>query len=121
MIALARKNLRVIVGLAAIVAFFGLFLAASSFTTLRSVEVGFSEISPLGASAGAIVPASCPSFAHTPGECGPVDPVCYADMLVCNGQDGCSFQSYVVPCPPVPQCPAGTTGTYPNCVTNPPP
>lgn len=36
-----------------------------------SVELGVTATSPLGVSAGEVVPASCPSYAHIVGECTP--------------------------------------------------
>ncbi|MBI2108957.1 MAG: hypothetical protein HYT93_02120 [Parcubacteria group bacterium] len=37
----------------------------------KSVEVGVTSLSPKGISGGFAIPASCPSYEHTPGECAP--------------------------------------------------
>ncbi len=39
----------------------------------KSIELGITDISPKGSGGGVIVPASCPSFAHSPGQCTPPD------------------------------------------------
>lgn len=39
--------------------------------TQRSVEVGVVSLSPKGEAGGFAIPASCPSFEHSPGECSP--------------------------------------------------
>ena len=41
------------------------------FTTSDSIEVGIATQSPLGERGGFAIPASCPSYAHNPGECTP--------------------------------------------------
>ncbi|MBI2618291.1 hypothetical protein HYW58_02460 [Candidatus Kaiserbacteria bacterium] len=41
------------------------------FSMENSVEVGVATLSPLGVSGGFAIPASCPSYAHNPGECTP--------------------------------------------------
>jgi len=37
----------------------------------RSIEIRITDTSPKGRDGGVIVPASCPSFVHEPGECAP--------------------------------------------------
>lgn len=63
-----------------------------------SPEVGVKEYSPLGLRGGAVVPASCPSYAHTPGECDPPPPP---------------------PPPPPPQPPTVTGSCCSNAPSNP--
>ncbi len=64
-----RASLFSILGLVAVLAVFvSLFFTSSTF---RSVELGIAEHSPLGFAGGYVVPASCPSYAHTTGECDP--------------------------------------------------
>lgn len=41
---------------------------------LTSIEIGTSSLSPAGPAGGLIIPASCPSFEHTRGECTPNRP-----------------------------------------------
>ena len=40
----------------------------------KSVEVGISSLSPKGVTGGLAIPASCPSYEHSPGECAPPAP-----------------------------------------------
>lgn len=61
-------------------------IAISVFTapTARSVELGIAEGSPLGATGGSVIPASCPSYIHSPGNC---TTACY--QTTCStGSDG---------------------------------
>ena len=60
------------VGLAVSLFFLGSVLAPGAF--FNSVEVGFTSVSPIGLAGGLAVPASCPSYEHTPGECAPPPP-----------------------------------------------
>lgn len=46
-----------------------------------SVEIGVSSLSPRGSAGGFIIPASCPSYEHVPGECTPAPT---ADIRVSN-------------------------------------
>lgn len=50
---------------------FGTVLAKDTAEPLSSPEVAVEEFSPAGESGGSVVPASCPSYAHTTGECTP--------------------------------------------------
>lgn len=51
----------------------GVFAAAGYYSApLSSIELGLSMHSTAGESGGAVLPASCPSYAHTAGECNAV-------------------------------------------------
>lgn len=66
-------SLRAVLGLmlaAALLAVGSVFLA-SDF--IYSPELSVEEYSPLGEEGGAVIPASCPSYAHTTGQCTPPD------------------------------------------------
>jgi hypothetical protein len=49
----------------------GLFLVGTETEERSSVEVAVSEMSPRGIEGGAVIPASCPSYAHATGQCTP--------------------------------------------------
>jgi hypothetical protein len=81
-----------------------------SFTSqpFASVEVKIAEHSPIGTMGGAVVPASCPSFAHSftgicPA-CGPNQIFGQTSQTSCNG-DSCSGVSVDI----CVDCPAGQT------------
>ena len=62
-----------------------LSLFSSNTLVARSSELGFTSLSPRGASGGSIVPASCESgYAHTPGECAPPPPATPTASLSAN-------------------------------------
>ena len=47
----------------------GFYNTTVDSTLFSSVEVGITSVSSQGASGGLAIPASCPSFAHNPGDC----------------------------------------------------
>jgi hypothetical protein len=51
-------------------------LVEDDVAAFRSVEVGVATLGPAGIKGGFAIPASCPSYEHTPGECvsSPPDP-----------------------------------------------
>ncbi len=61
-----RGTLLLLVALAIVVSYL-LYVTPSP---VRSVELGIAAHSPSGQIGGSVVPASCPSYAHTAGECG---------------------------------------------------
>ena len=87
------------VALAVLLFIFGLSYFAGndeSFLNFKpSVEVGIFSLSPRGPSGGLIIPASCPSYEHYPGEC-TAPPSPFADIRAnatgdpnwVNGSDG---------------------------------
>ena len=116
--AVSRKEVRGVIVLVAIAALFAFVVSGASFSgPLRSVELAFTSSSPNGISGGAIVPASCPSYAHYPGECDPppppqcdtpANPPCSGGTLVSLGADGNG-------------CSLGYRCDMPNCpIVNPP-
>ena len=48
--------------------------SSTSKNPVSSIEVGFASLSPAGYPGGFVIPASCPSYEHFPGECEPPPP-----------------------------------------------
>src|SRR3989338_6988573 len=48
--------------------------SSTSKNPVSSIEDCFASLSPAGYPGGFVIPASCPSYEHFPGECGPVPP-----------------------------------------------
>lgn len=60
--------------LALLAAVAGLFALVSFYSApLSSIELSLSLHSPAGENGGAVMPASCPSYAHTTGQCGGIE------------------------------------------------
>src|SRR3989344_9181410 len=73
---LSKKEVfRIMSALAVLLFIFGLSYFAGNDESLLNfkplVEVGIYSLSPSGPSGGRIIPASCPSYEHFPGECTP--------------------------------------------------
>jgi hypothetical protein len=65
-----RSQFLLLGGLLVVAFIAGLISAKTQNGLFHSVEVTFTESSPKGAAGGAVVPASCSSYAHVAGECG---------------------------------------------------
>lgn len=67
------KKAQIQIGIVTAVVFFifaaGYLSSGNSQSPISSVEVGFASLSPMGYSGGFVIPASCPSNEHSPGEC----------------------------------------------------
>ncbi len=116
---ISRKDLRALFVISVVSLFIAAPLFAGGFFSEKpsSVEVAVRESSPLGAQGGSIIPASCPSYSHFPGECGGTG--CTQSVIECS-EWGCYSTTIEVGCPPAPVCPEGTTGAWPDCVPIPP-
>lgn len=67
---LDKRTGRAVLLLLLAVGLVALYLLITQTSAIRSVELGIATHSPSGMFGGAVVPASCPSYAHSPGECG---------------------------------------------------
>ena len=95
---LSKKEVfRIMSALAVLLFIFGLsYFAGNDESVLNfkpSVEVGIFSLSPSGPSGGRIIPASCPSYEHFPGECTPAPTAdiranSSGDTNWTNGSDG---------------------------------
>ena len=73
------KKRRIQIGIIIFLSVLFSVLAVIGFSSISenpvsSVEVGFASLSPAGYSGGFVIPASCPSYEHFPGECEPPPP-----------------------------------------------
>src|SRR3989338_1763885 len=83
---ISKKSLQIIIAVVALVLFGAVFFGFKGTNILpeKSVEVGVTSLSPKGIAGGYAIPASCPSYEHTPGECAPPA----ADFFGENNQTG---------------------------------
>src|SRR3989338_6919159 len=91
-----KRDYRLMAALAVLLFIFGLsYFAGNDESVLNfkpSVEVGIFSLSPSGPSGGRIIPASCPSYEHTPGECTPAPT---ADIRANAGSDPINDPNWV--------------------------
>ncbi len=69
----ATAKTALIVAVAVAIAAVGAWIAVGSAEPLSSVELSAKTLVARGPSGAGVVPASCPSYAHFPGECNPPD------------------------------------------------
>ncbi len=83
---ISKKSLQIIIAIIVLVVLGAVFFGFSGIDSvpLKSVEVGVMPLSPKGIAGGYAIPASCPSYEHTPGECAPPA----ADFFGENNQTG---------------------------------
>ena len=87
---LKRKGKSILPFFALAVILIALGSLSNQNSPVRSVEIAINEQSPVGLEGGLVVPASCNSYEHTPGECsGGCTPSTQTETLSCPaGQSG---------------------------------
>ncbi len=99
MVLLQRKGLFIVAIVGALAVLGTIFFVSNRFDPFFSVELNTVTHSPLGIIGGYILPASCPSYEHSPGECASS----YAQSSYGGGGGGTT------------PTPGGSSNPYVNC------